>query len=67
MRCYWEELESLNTLPTITNVKSEINNFINALNQQKYELKLFRFLNGLDEDYATQRSQLLMISPLPSV
>lgn len=67
MRCYGEELESLNTLPPITTVNSEINEFVNALNQQKDELKLFQFLNGLDEEYATQRSQLLMMSPLPSV
>lgn len=67
MKACWEELESLNTLPPITTMTAEISAFIEALDRQREELKLFQFLNGLDEMYGAQRSQLLMMSPLPSV
>lgn len=67
MRCTWEELEALNSLPPLTSLTTEINEFIRALNMQQEEQKLFQFLNGLDEVYGTQRSQILMMTPLPSV
>ena len=67
MRCTWEELEALNSLPPLTSLTTEINEFIKALNMQQEEQKLFQFLNGLDEVYGTQRSQILMMTPLPSV
>ncbi|XP_056690464.1 uncharacterized protein [Spinacia oleracea] len=63
----WEELESLNDFPPITNVTTEINAFIQALTKQQEEQKLFQFLNGIDDHYGPQRSQLLMMTPLPSV
>ncbi|XP_056687654.1 uncharacterized protein [Spinacia oleracea] len=67
MRALWEELEALNIYPPITTMTPEINAFISALNQQQEEQKLFQFLNGLDDGYSAQRSQLLMMTPLPTV
>ncbi|XP_048502724.1 uncharacterized protein LOC125498539 [Beta vulgaris subsp. vulgaris] len=67
MKALWEELESLNSLPPITTMTTEINEFVAALNKQQEEQHLFQFLIGLDEEYGAQRSQLLMKSPLPSV
>ncbi|XP_074374801.1 uncharacterized protein LOC141715225 [Apium graveolens] len=67
MRTLWEELESLNVLPAIKTMSTEVINFVSALTQQKEQHKLFQFLNGLDEIYGAQRSQLLMIPNLPSV
>ncbi|GJZ03454.1 cysteine-rich receptor-like protein kinase 8 [Tanacetum coccineum] len=67
MKCVWEELDSINVLTMIANVSPKISLFLSALSKQKEEQRLFQFLNGLDEHYSNQRSQILMIAPLPSV
>ncbi|KAL2938691.1 Retrovirus-related Pol polyprotein from transposon RE1 [Bienertia sinuspersici] len=67
MKAMWDELDSLNVLPAITKLNPEINAFVGAINQQKEELKLFQFLNGLDEDYSYLRTHLLMYTVLPIV
>lgn len=67
MRGKWVELESLDQLPLITIDGDDIKKFLEALNQQKEEKRLFQFLNGLDECYGPQRSHLLMMSTLPTV
>lgn len=67
MRGIWEELESLDHLPQIVTEGEDIIRFMEALEKQKEERKLFQFLNGIDESYSAQRSQLLMLIPLPSV
>ncbi|KAL2940590.1 Na(+)-translocating NADH-quinone reductase subunit A [Bienertia sinuspersici] len=67
MRTLWLELESLSMMSPITEVNTEISAFIRCMNEQKEELKLFQFLNGLDDDYGLQRSQILMQTQLPTV
>ena len=67
MRGVWEELSAMNDLPKFTSINEEITNFLQALARQTEEQKLFQFLNGLDEVYANQRSQILLMSPLSSV
>ncbi|XP_057250752.1 uncharacterized protein LOC104908238 [Beta vulgaris subsp. vulgaris] len=67
MRGLWEELDALNHLPPFSVVDPEINAFILALNTHQEELKLFQFLNGLDEIYGPQRSNLVMMSSLTRV
>lgn len=56
MRGIWEELESLDHLPQITTAGEDITRFLEALEKQKEERRLFQFLNGVDEGYSAQRS-----------
>lgn len=63
----WEELEAMSNLPVVTSTSDEIKTLLKAIQVQKDESRLFQFLNGLDEKFGAQRSQLLMSSPLPSV
>ncbi|PWA47155.1 hypothetical protein CTI12_AA503560 [Artemisia annua] len=67
MKYIWEELDSLTALPNLATITPEITIFLNDVQRQKEEQRLFHFLNGLDECYSAQKSQLLLINPLPSV
>ncbi|GKF45736.1 hypothetical protein Tco_0135538, partial [Tanacetum coccineum] len=59
--------KSVNDLPSIVNITLEIQIFLKALNTQKEEQRLFQFFNGLDDHFSTQRSLLLLNSPLHRV
>ncbi|XP_074373812.1 uncharacterized protein LOC141714179 [Apium graveolens] len=63
----WEELDNMNVLPTFTALNVEIREFLKALDVHKQEARLFQFLNGLDDVYANQRSQILLMQVLPNV
>ncbi|XP_019267542.1 PREDICTED: uncharacterized protein LOC109244841 [Nicotiana attenuata] len=57
----WEEFEALVTFPGCDCAKSR--DFV--IHLQK--LKLFQFLMGLNDSYSQARSQILLMSPMPTV
>ncbi|KAK9733055.1 hypothetical protein RND81_04G040700 [Saponaria officinalis] len=67
LQMIWDELEHMTTLPTITKVTTEIAEYLQAVETQGEERKLFQFLNGLDKEYGILRSNILLMDPLPSV
>lgn len=67
MRSLWEELDSMNVLPNITSMTDDVKLLLETITKYQDESKLFQFLNGLHESFGPQRSNLLMLNPLPSV
>ena len=59
--------DSMVDLPIVSATNEEIANFLRAFGRMQEEQKLFRFLNWLDDVYKAQRSQILIMNPLPSV
>jgi len=57
----------MSEFPAITIITDEITTFLNALTKQHQENKLCPFLNGLDDEFGPQRTQILLMTPLPSV
>ena len=48
MQGIWEELDSLNVWPVLSIVSEEMQTFLDVLNKQRDEQKLFQFLTGLN-------------------
>ncbi|KAL9232896.1 hypothetical protein vseg_007958 [Gypsophila vaccaria] len=57
----------MNNYPALTQITSEMTMYLEAVEKQAEERRLFQFLNGLDKEYRTLRSNILLMSPLPSV
>ncbi|XP_074292377.1 uncharacterized protein LOC141619249 [Silene latifolia] len=67
LQIVWDELENMNNYPVVTKISAEMKVYFEAVEKQAEERRLFQFLNGLDKDYATLRSNILLMSPLPTV
>lgn len=67
MSALWEEIESMNLLPTVASPTLEVNKLLETIARIREESQLFQFLNWLDDVFSAQRSQLLMLIPLPYV
>uniref|UniRef100_A0A7C9CR81 Uncharacterized protein n=1 Tax=Opuntia streptacantha TaxID=393608 RepID=A0A7C9CR81_OPUST len=57
----------MSDLPCITTNAADVTHFLACFHKQMAEHRLFQFLNGLDDVYQAQRSQILLMTPLPSV
>ena len=51
MKAFWEELDSLNMLPVVTNPTKYVIKLLDAINLQREESRLFQFLNGISEQF----------------
>ncbi|KAL8098649.1 hypothetical protein AgCh_031420 [Apium graveolens] len=67
LKTIWEELDALNVLPTVAAPQPDVVKLLDTINAQREEGRLFQFLNGLSDQFNVQRSQMLMLDPLPSV
>lgn len=67
MKSLWEELDCMNIILTITTPTEEVKKLLSTIELHREESRLFQFLNGVDELYNSQRSQLIMMAPLPNV
>lgn len=66
IKSVWKELDAINTLPAVASHAADVLKLLQAITVQKEESRLFQFLNGLNDTFNHQRSQLLMITPLPA-
>nr|KYP54393.1 hypothetical protein KK1_000581 [Cajanus cajan] len=67
LKTLWEELKALREAPSCTcNVKCSCK-FANTAKRNKEVEYVICFLKGLNDQYNTVRSQILMMEPLPSI
>ncbi|XP_074310421.1 uncharacterized protein LOC141646422 [Silene latifolia] len=62
----WQNIEPMNDWPPLSEMTPEIGAFLDAQHKEQKERKLFQFLNGLNSSYATMKSNVLMMTPLPT-
>ncbi|KAL2941236.1 N-acetylmuramic acid 6-phosphate etherase [Bienertia sinuspersici] len=67
LQVLWEEFENLSVFPSLTTMNAEITAYVNFKQKQQEEMKLFQFLNGLDDINGPIRTNILMQSVLPNV
>ncbi|KAK9671088.1 hypothetical protein RND81_12G006000 [Saponaria officinalis] len=67
LQMVWDELDNMNTLPTISKITTDVAEYLRAMETQAEEKRLFQFLNGLDKEYGILRSSILLMDPLPTV
>ncbi|KAK9741185.1 hypothetical protein RND81_03G087600 [Saponaria officinalis] len=67
LKALWDELEALTEYPPMTSFPPELMALDKFLDKQNEEMRLFQFLNGLDPEYSTLRSNMLMMTQLPTV
>ncbi|KAK9758214.1 hypothetical protein RND81_01G216000 [Saponaria officinalis] len=67
LKALWDELEALTNYPPMTAFPAELKALDKFMDKQNEDMRLFQFLNGLDPEYSTLRSNMLMMTPFPTV
>ncbi|KAK9684140.1 hypothetical protein RND81_10G189200 [Saponaria officinalis] len=67
LKALWDAIEALTEYPPMTSFPPELMALDKFMDKQNEERRLFQLLNGLDPKYSTLRSNMLMMSPLPTV
>ncbi|XP_061359907.1 uncharacterized protein LOC133303951 [Gastrolobium bilobum] len=67
LKTVWDELENLKPLPICSCPMPCVCGAISRVREYREQEQVIRFLKGLKEQFAPVRSQIMLISPLPSV
>ncbi|XP_019429942.1 PREDICTED: uncharacterized protein LOC109337416 [Lupinus angustifolius] len=67
LKTFWEDLESLRQLPTCTcDIQCKCN-LVKRIKENREPEYVICFLKGLNDQYHTSKSQILLMEPLPTI
>ncbi|QHO07321.1 putative leucine-rich repeat receptor-like protein kinase [Arachis hypogaea] len=67
MKAVWEEIESFQPVPKCKDCNKECDCGLQTMRNYRRENYAVRFLRGLNEQYGTVKSQIMLMRPLPTI
>ncbi|XP_019430194.1 PREDICTED: uncharacterized protein LOC109337635, partial [Lupinus angustifolius] len=67
LKTVWEDLEALRSIPSCTCVIKCKCRMVKIIKEQRESEYVICFLKGLNDEFSTTRSQILLLEPLPSI